>query len=132
MNGKLLLPVIIFVVLFVAMIITLIIISVRRKGNLKKRVEELDHEKNQVIGVPILSELSKVKELVKTDDLKQKLVDWDETFREIKDEKLNDLTDLITEADFLVDRRDYKNAITHRPSQITALPARPLHGTGCP
>ena len=64
MNGKLLLPVIIFVVLFVAMIITLIIISVRRKGNLKKRVEELDHEKNQVIGVPILSELSKVKELV--------------------------------------------------------------------
>ena len=111
MNGKLLLPVIIFVVLFVAMIITLIIISVRRKGNLKKRVEELDHEKNQVIGVPILSELSKVKELVKTDDLKQKLVDWDETFREIKDEKLNDLTDLITEADFLVDRRDYKNAI---------------------
>ena len=111
MNSKYLLPVIIFIVLFVAMIITLIIISVKRKKNLKKKVEELDHEKNEIIGVPILSELSKVRELVKTDDLKQKLADWDETFKEIKDDKISSLTDLITEADFLIDRRDYKNAL---------------------
>lgn len=111
MSDKNLLPVILFVALFVAMIITLIIISIKRKKKFKRTVEELDHEKNQIIGVPILSELSKVRELVKTDDLKQKLADWDETFKEIKDEKISALTDLITEADFLVDRRDYKNAL---------------------
>ena len=59
----------------------------------------------------ILSELSKVKELVKTEDLKQKLSDWDETFKDIKEVKIDNLTDLITEADFLVERHDYKNAL---------------------
>ena len=58
---------------------------------------------------PILSELSKVKELVKTDDLKQKLNEWESIFYEIKDTKIDMLTDFITEADFLIERKDYKN-----------------------
>lgn len=111
MNSKVLVPLFIFIALFIAMIITLIILNSKRKRKLKKTIEELDYEKNQIIGVPILSELSKVRELVKTDDLKQKLAYWDETFKEIKEEKIDYLTDLITEADFLVDRKDFKNAI---------------------
>ena len=111
MNSKFILPVIIFVALFIATIITLIILNIRRKQKFKRAIEELDLEKNKVIGVPVLSELSKVRELVKTDDLKQKLADWDETFKEIKDGQIDTLTDLITEADFLVDRKDYKSAM---------------------
>ena len=111
MSGKLLVPLFVFLALFVAMIIILIVINVKRKGKLKKTIEELDYEKNKIIGVPILSELSKVRELVKTDDLKQKLAYWDDTFKEIKEEKIDHLTDLITEADFLVDRKDYKSAL---------------------
>ena len=111
MNSKVLVPLIIFLALFIAMIIVLIVINSKRKGKLKKTIEELDYEKNKLIGVSVLSELSKVRELVKTDDLKQKLAYWDETFKEIKEEKLDGLTDLITEADFLVDRKDFKNAI---------------------
>ena len=111
MNGKYLLPVVIFIVLFIATIITLILLNIRRKNKLKKTIETLDLEKNSVIGVPILSELSKVRELVKTDDLKEKLAYWDEEINEIKEKKLDTLTDLITEADFLVERKDYKNAL---------------------
>ena len=111
MNSKFILPVIIFVALFIATIIALIILNIRRKQKFKRAIEELDLEKNKVIGVPVLSELSKVRELVKTDDLKQKLADWDETFKEIKDGQIDALTDLITEADFLVDRKDYKSAM---------------------
>ena len=111
MNSKFLLPVVIFIVLFIATIIILIILNIKRKNKLKATIEELDLEKNSVIGVPILSELSKVRELVKTDDLKEKLAYWDETINEIKENKLDKLTDLITEADFLVERKDYKNAL---------------------
>ena len=111
MNGKVLTPVVIFLVLFITTIIILIFLNKKRKKNLKKKIEDLDYEKNKIIGVPILSELSKVKELVKTDDLKQKLLDWDNTFKEIKEDKIEALTDLITEADFLVDRKDYSNAL---------------------
>lgn len=111
MNNKLILPMIIFLVAFLSIIILLFIIKSKRKKKFKNTIEELDYEKNKLIGVPILSELSKVRELVKTDDLKQKLTEWDETFKEIKDEKIDILTDLITEADFLIDKKDYKEAI---------------------
>ena len=111
MNGKVLLPVVIFFSLFILVIITIIINKTRRTKNIKKQIEELDYEKNKIIGIPILSELSKVRELVKTDDLKEKLAYWDETINNIKENKIDVLTDLITEADFLIDRKDYKNAL---------------------
>ena len=111
MPSKIILPVIIFLSLFILVIISLIIIKVSRTKKIKKTIEELDYEKNKIIGIPILSELSKVRELVKTDDLKQKLADWDERFKNIKDEDIDSLTDLISEADFLVEKKDYKNAL---------------------
>ena len=111
MHSKVLIPAILFFALFIIAIIILIVFRNHKQKKYKRTIEELDYEKNKVIGVPILSELSKVKELVKTDDLKQKLLDWEETFKEIKEDRINALTDLITEADFLVERKDYKNAL---------------------
>lgn len=111
MNNKLLVPMIVFLIAFCLIIIILIIIQSKRKKKLKQTIEDLDYEKNKLIGVPILSELSKVRELVKTDDLKQKLNEWDETFKDIKEKKIDTLTDLITDADFMIDRKDYKGAI---------------------
>lgn len=111
MDHKMVTPMIVFLVAFIFIIAILLIIQSKRKKKYKQTIEELDYEKNKLIGVPILSELSKVKELVKTDDLKKKLNEWDDTFKEIKEGKIDTLTDLITEADFMVDRKDYKNAM---------------------
>lgn len=97
--------------MFVVLIVVLVVLSNKKKNNYKKTIEELDYEKNRLIGVPILSELSKVRELVKTDILKQKLSDWDLEFKDLKENKIDLLTDLITEADFLIDKKDYKNAL---------------------
>ena len=111
MHGKILTPAIVFFISFVIIIIILIVLRNRKQNKYKRTIEDLDYEKNKLIGIPVLTELSKVRELVKTEDLKQKLADWDETFKTIKEEKMDALTDLITEADFLVDRHDYKNAL---------------------
>ena len=111
MNNKYLVPIIIFFVAFIILIVILLVLRSKKKSKFKKTIEELELAKNSLIGVPILTELSKVRELVKTDDLKQKLADWDETFRVIKEERIDALTDLITEADFLIDRRDYTSAL---------------------
>jgi len=111
MKINVIMPVIIFLTLFILVIISLIIIKTNRTKKIKREIEELDYEKNKIIGIPILSELSKVRELVKTDDLKQKLIDWDERFTNIKEGEIDALTDLITEADFLVEKKDYKNAL---------------------
>ena len=77
----------------------------------KNKVNELDIEKNQLINVKILSEITKVKGLVKTDNLKHKLDDWDHTFQYIKEDMLPKITDEISDVDFLIDKRDYKGAV---------------------
>lgn len=111
MNNNIVLPIIIFLTMLIIFIVILVILSNNKKNKYKKTIEELDYEKNKLIGVPILSELSKVRDLVKTENLKQKLSEWDEQFEDLKTNKLDNLTDLITEADFLIEKKDYKNAI---------------------
>lgn len=111
MDNKIVLPMIVFLTVFILLIVVLLVLQNKRRKKFKHTIEELDYEKNKLIGVPILSELSKVRDLVKTDDLKQKLNEWDETFKDIKEGKIDTLTDLITEADFMVDRKDYQNAL---------------------
>ena len=88
MNSVILLAIATFVVSLILIIITFSIIKKSQTKRYKKEIEYLDVEKNKLIGVPILSEISKVKELVKTDNLKQKLDDWDATFKLIKEEKV--------------------------------------------
>lgn len=111
MGDILLIAITAFIISIIIIIITLFIIKRNQNNKYKKLIEELDIEKNQLVGVSILSEMSKVKDLVKTDNLKTKLDGWDNTFKLIKDDKVSKLTDLISEADFLIDRKEYKQAV---------------------
>lgn len=99
------------VIALVLIFITFFITKRKQTKRYRKEINNLDIEKNNLIGVPILSEISKVKELVKTDNLKAKLDDWDSTFKLIKDDEIPKLTDMISDAEFLVDRKDYKQAV---------------------
>lgn len=111
MDSVLLITISAFILAVILIIVTIVIIKGNQNKKYKKEIEELDIKKNNLIGVPVLSEITKVKELIKTDNLKNKLDDWDNTFTTIRDEKIPELTDLISEADFLIDRKDYKQAI---------------------
>ena len=111
MDSVLLITISAFILAVILIIVTIVIIKRNQNKKYKKEIEELDIRKNNLIGVPVLSEITKVKELIKTDNLKNKLDDWDNTFTTIRDEKIPELTDLISEADFLIDRKDYKLAI---------------------
>lgn len=100
-----------FILAVILIIITIVIIKSNQSKKYKKQIENLDIEKNNLLGIPVLSEMTKVKELVKTDNLKEKMEDWDSTFKLIRDDKIPGLTDSISDVDFLVDRKDYKQAI---------------------
>ena len=103
--------IVISLLLFIVLIISFAIYKKKKKEKYKSIIEKLEYEKNQLVGVPILTELSKVRELVKTDILKEKLKEWDNTFKEIKENKIDGLTDFITETDFLIDRKEYDKAL---------------------
>lgn len=111
MNNMVLVIIVTIVVALILVGITFLIIRKNINKKYKNRVTELDVEKNQLINVQILSEITKVKGLVKTDNLKHKLDDWDGTFNYIKEEMLPNITDKISEVDFMIDRHDYKGAV---------------------
>lgn len=109
---NMLLMIILFLVIAVILFLTVYLIVKKIKANkIKKEIENLDIERNLLIGVPILSELSKVKDLVKTDNLKEKLNEWDTTFKLIKDDRVPKISDLIAEADYLISKNEYKGAV---------------------
>ena len=68
LENNIILPIIIFLTMFIILITALVAIQSKRKNNFKQTIEELDYQKNKLIGVPILSEQSKVRELVKTEN----------------------------------------------------------------
>ena len=130
MDSVLLITISAFILAVILIIVTIVIIKRNQNKKYKKEIEELDIRKNNWIGVPVLSEITKVKELIKTDNLKNKLDDWDNTFTTIRDEKIPELTDLISEADFLIDRKDYKQAvkkITNIEIEINSLKKKTDH-----
>ena len=88
---------ILFLISFIFLITILVVYKKRQNKRYKQTISKLDYEKNGLIGIPILSELSKVRELIKNDELKGKLVEWDETFKDVKENKISEITDLITE-----------------------------------
>ena len=110
MDSVLLITISALILAIILIIITIFIIKNNQNKKYKKEIEKLDTEKNSLLGVPVLSEISKVKELVKTDNLKEKMDDWDATFKLIRDEKIPSLTDSISDADFLIDRKEYREA----------------------
>ena len=73
MDSVLLITISAIILAVILIIITIVIIKSNQNKKYKKEIEELDVEKNSLLGVPVLSEITKVKELVKTDNLKEKM-----------------------------------------------------------
>lgn len=111
MDSVLLMTIVSFLIAVILIIVTTVIIKSSQNKKYKKEIERLDIEKNNLLGVPVLSEITKVKELIKTDNLKDKLDDWDNTFKLIRDSGIPSITDSISDADFLIERKEYKQAI---------------------
>ncbi len=100
-----------FLMSVISVVITLFVTKKKAKKRYRNKVNELEVEKNQLLNVKILSEITKVRELVKTDNLQRKLDNWDKSFSYIKDEMLPKITDDLSEVDFMIERREYNAAI---------------------
>lgn len=111
MDSILLVIVITTVVSIILIVASILIVRHSQNKKYKELLNDLDVTKNGVVNVSVLTEISKVRDLVKTDNLKAKLESWDNTFNDIKDKDLNKVTDMISDADYLIDKKDYKGAI---------------------
>ena len=99
----------IFIILIVIISLVVFIIKSKRKKRLVSNLEQLEKEKNMLINVPVLNELSKVEALVKNNKkLEEKYNTWKLKFEIIEKETIPYINDMIIEIDFLIDKQKSK------------------------
>lgn len=94
----------IIILLVIITLAFLIIYKNKRKKRIIKMINDLEKEKNLLINVPVLSELSKVEALVKNNKLEEKYDTWKLKIDIIENETIPTINDMLIEADFLVEK----------------------------
>ena len=90
-------------VMLVAMFsVTVVLYALRlAKGRkYKKKLHELDVEKNKIESTPIMSELSKIEGYLENEKLNILYTEWKDRFNDLKDVQISKITDMLLEADY--------------------------------
>ncbi len=99
----------IVVVLLIIISVLVITLKTRKKKKILKEIDNLEKEKNLLINVPVLNELSKVEALVKSNKkLEDRYNGWKLKFEVIENETIPYINDMLFELDFAVDKSKAK------------------------
>lgn len=99
----------IVVVLLVIVTVLVIVLKTKKKKKVLGAINALEKEKNLLINVPVLNELSKVEALVKNNNkLEERYNAWKLKFEIIEKETIPYINDMLIETDFMVDRNNMK------------------------
>ena len=115
MDNEILLTVITYYIIAVICIVVILnMIEYFSKKKYKSEIQNLDIEKNQIIDAPIMTELSKVESLTKTKSIKDKYGLWKKEIDDLKKELESSINDMILDADFLLEQKDFRDYIKKR------------------
>ena len=109
MQGQIL---IIITVVFIAIVIVLLTLYFKKRFEssfYKKKLKELEVQRNQVASTPVLLELSKVEPIIKNDKMEEKYTEWQDKFDFIRQKRLTVIDDMLIDLDVYVEKRDYKS-----------------------
>lgn len=109
MNGVYLLIATFFIIAVILVTVVLVLIQKHKYLVFRKEVEQLDKEKNIIASTPVLSELAKVEAIVKNDKMEEKYKNWQKRFETLKEDKINQINDMITDLDIATSQKHYKN-----------------------
>ena len=115
-NHIMLLVITYYVIAVISIVLVLNLIEYLSKKRYKSEIQNLDVEKNQIIDAPIMTELSKVETLTKTKTIKDKYNIWKKEVDELKKTIDSSINDMILDADFLLDQKDYNDYIKKKIS----------------
>lgn len=108
----------IVVVLLIIIVVLVITLKTKKKKKILKEIDNLEKEKNLLINVPVLNELSKVEALVKSNKkLEDRYNGWKLKFEVIENETIPYINDMLIELDFAVDKSKAKE-IYEKTSEI--------------
>lgn len=108
MNNLVLYVVTYYIITILLIVFVLNFMQSFKKQKYKRVIDDLEKQKNIVIDANVMTELSKAESIIKNEKLKLKCNKWQEEIEKIKDVDLSEINDLILEADFLIDQRNFK------------------------
>ena len=95
----------------ILIVIVLNLIQNGRNKEYKKTLDKLEIEKNVIDSTPISSEISKIRSFIKNDKYDDNLNDWENRFKDIKNNQIPKITDMLLEADYALKQQDYKSKV---------------------
>ena len=81
----------------------------KRNKKIKKTLEKLEIEKNELATSPIVPELAKVEAFLNNDKLKDLYNEWTKRLNQIKEVQIPKLSDMILDAEYSLSQMDYKS-----------------------
>jgi len=97
-----------FIIAVILVTVVLVLLNKHRNKVLREEVQQLDKEKNLIASTPVYSELAKVESIVKNERMEEKYKNWQKRFEVIKDEKINQINDMINDLDMATNAKSYK------------------------
>ena len=101
----------IYVVTGIIIIVVLNIMQAYKNKKIRKKLEQLEIEKNKINSTPITPELSKIESYLKNDKLEIMYSGWKTRLETIKNEQIPKISDLLLEAEYSLKQSDYKNTM---------------------
>jgi len=100
------------IIIVVLILIAVFFIMHKRKKykDLREKLDELERQRNLIVATPIMTELDKIKVIVKNDQLEDKYNEWTKRYDIIKNERYSEITDKLLDVDNLIESRNYKEA----------------------
>ncbi len=84
-------------------IVICFLIKRSRIRGLRKQLDELERQRNLIVGTPVMVELSKVESILTNEKLEEKYEEWKNRYEVIKNERFSKITDMLLEADSYLD-----------------------------
>ena len=98
-------------IIIVSIVLILVILYFTKRAivnSYRKKVTELEVEKNLVASTPVLLELSKVEPIIKNEKMEVKYNNWHDDFISLKENELVQIDDMLVDLDMYIEKGDYK------------------------
>ncbi len=109
MNNITLIMLTLFLICIGLIIGVLNFVQSKKNKKVKKELEKLEIEKNELATSPIVPELAKVESFLNNDKLQALYDEWSNRLKQIKEIQIPKLSDMILDAEYSLSQMDYKS-----------------------
>lgn len=99
------------IIALILIVAALFVIQKSKSQKIKKRLNELEIEKNKIDSAPIIPELTKVENLVKNEKLETMYNKWKDRLDVIRTNQIPKITDMLLDANYSLSQQEYKDTI---------------------